>query len=135
MGHEIFLTPCWFSFNNSFKLSNFSLQTFMSNFVSLTHPRCQILDKTQTDVFTISRFMVMSLINKNCHNSRRSNDIDMKLEPVDNYVCQQIVTSPSFFQFTVDIEQSGTWILDSWSILLISSLIATFVLTHQMVRF
>ena len=135
MRHEIFLTPCWFSFNNSFKSSNFSLQTFMSNVVSLTHPSCQILDKTQTDLFTISRFMVMSLINKGCHNSRRSNDIDMKLEPVDNYACQQIITSPSFFQFTVDIEQSGTWILDSWSILLISSLLATFVLTHQMLRF
>ena len=86
------VTPCWFSFNNSetvkavnlvFEaLHKFSLETFMPNLVSLTCPSLQILDKTQTGIFLISRFLVKSLINKNSQNSRTNDDIDLKLEPV-----------------------------------------------------
>ena len=50
----------------------------MPNLVSLTCPSLQILGKTQTGVFPISR----SLIKQNCHNSRTSDDTDMKLGPV-----------------------------------------------------
>ena len=53
----------------------------MPNLVSLTLPNLPILDKIQTRVFPISRFLVKSLINKICDNSRTSNDTDMKLEP------------------------------------------------------
>ena len=53
----------------------------MPNLVSLTLPNLLILDKIQTRVFPISRFLVKSLINKICDNSRTSNDTDMKLEP------------------------------------------------------
>ena len=52
--------------------------TFVPNLVSITRPSLQILDKTQTD-FRISG---QSLIKENCHNSRTSDDIDMKLGPV-----------------------------------------------------
>ena len=38
-----------------------------------------MLGKTQTEVFPIFGFLV---INEKCHNSRTSDDIDMKLEPV-----------------------------------------------------
>ena len=54
----------------------------MPNLVSLTCPSLQILDKTQTGIFLISRFLVKSPINKNCQNSRTNDDIDLKLEPV-----------------------------------------------------
>ena len=54
----------------------------MPNMVLLTHFSLQILDKTQSGIFLISEFLLKSLINKNCHNSRTSNDIDMKLGPV-----------------------------------------------------
>ena len=47
----------------------------------LTCPRLRILGKTQTG---ISNFQIsgQSFINKNCHNSRTSHDIDMKHQPV-----------------------------------------------------
>ena len=38
------------------------------------HSSLQILDKTQAGVFSIS-----AQVNKNCHKSRTSSDIDMKL--------------------------------------------------------
>ena len=41
-------------------------------------------------------------------------------------LCQQIMMSSSFFWLMVDLEQSGTWILDPWSMILKFSLIATF---------
>ena len=54
----------------------------MPNLISLTHLNLQILHKNQTEIFIISGFLVKSLIKKNCHNSRTSNVIDMKLEPL-----------------------------------------------------
>ena len=69
----------------------------------------QILGKTQVDVFPILRFLVKSLINKNCHKSRTINDIDKKLGSVikleiwqcQNNLkmtsCRQIMTLSSFF--------------------------------------
>ena len=44
--------------------------------ISLTHPSPQILDKIEMGVFSISRFLVKSLINKSFYNSRISDDID-----------------------------------------------------------
>ena len=54
----------------------------MPNLVSVTCPSLQILDKTQARVFPLSGFLVKSLIDKIRHNSRTSNDIDMKLGPL-----------------------------------------------------
>ena len=56
---------------------NFFSETFVPNLVSLTHFSLQILGKTA--VFSFSWFLVKSLINKNCQNSRTSNDINMNL--------------------------------------------------------
>ena len=54
----------------------------MPNLVSLTRSSFQILDKHQMGVFSISGFLFKSFVNKICkHNSRSSNDIDVKLEP------------------------------------------------------
>ena len=44
--------------------------------ISLTHLSPQILDKIEMGVFSISRFLVKSLINKSFYNSRTSDDID-----------------------------------------------------------
>ena len=76
--------------------------------VSLTRLSLQILGKTQMGVFQISS---QSLIKENCHNSRNSDNIDMKFEPVTKLdqkdkktakqfggdVMSQIVTSLLFF--------------------------------------
>ena len=43
--------------------------------------------------------------------------------------CQQIVTSIPFSQFMANLEQSGSWILDAWSVKLTFSLIVTFYIT------
>ena len=54
----------------------------MSNLVSLTCVSLHILDKTQTEVISISGFLIKSLINKNCQNSKTNKDINMKLGPL-----------------------------------------------------
>ena len=46
----------------------------------LTRPTLQIVGKTQTGIFPISEFLV-NPYKENCHNSRTSNDTDMKLGP------------------------------------------------------
>ena len=90
------------------------------------------------------RISVQSLIKENCHNSRTSDDIDMKLGPVTNLdkrnkttsqkfeltSCWKIVTLLSFFQFIANLEQFGSGILDAQSAKLRFSLIATFYLTN-----
>ena len=62
-----------------------SLETSVPNLVSLSCPSLQILGKTQTEVFPISGFLGQSLMKENCHNSRTSDDIDMKLGPVTKF--------------------------------------------------
>ena len=72
------------------------------------------------------RISVQSLIKENFHNSRTSNDIDMKLGPVTKLdkrnktttitSCQLIVLSLSFFQFMVNLEVSGSRVSDVYSV-------------------
>ena len=54
----------------------------MQNLVSLTFPNLKALDKTQAGLFSVSGFLVIYLINKNCHNSTTSDDINIKLGPI-----------------------------------------------------
>ena len=82
-------------------------------------------DIEQNSDWCISDFPIsgQSLIQGNCHNSRTSDDIDMKLEPViwqekqNNFKnlrmtsCRKIVKSVLFFQLTVNLEQSKSRIL------------------------
>ena len=60
--------------------SNVLLETSVLNLVSLTRPSLQILGKTHVG---ISDFQIsgQSHIKGNCHNSRTSDDTDMKLGP------------------------------------------------------
>ena len=103
-------TPCWFPLDNSeiiqavahFSVfSNILLETFVPNLVSLTNPRSSYIGQ-----------------NSNCHNSRTSNDIGMKLGQLTKHdkkntatpkklmtSCQQIVTSLSLFRFMANLEQ------------------------------
>ena len=63
-----FIPHCWSSLNNSetvkaltlafWSISRISLETFVSNLVSLTYPSLQIFGQTQTEVFPISRLLV-----------------------------------------------------------------------------
>ena len=65
----------------------------MPNLVSIICPSLQILGKTQTGVFLISG---QSRIKENCHNSRTSDDIDMKLGPVIKLGKRNKATSKKF---------------------------------------
>ena len=118
--------------------------TLMPNLVSLTRPSLQILDKTQMGVFPVSGFLLKSLINKNGHNSRTSNDIVIKLGPVtkldkrnratskkfdDDFVLTNYNVVVFFFRFMANLEHSGTRILDAWSITFTFPLIVTLYLT------
>ena len=79
--------PCRVSLNNSETVkpwhvaafSNILLKTFLPNLLSLTCPSLHILGKIQVGIFLIPRFLVNPL--ENCHNSRTSDDIDMKPGP------------------------------------------------------
>ena len=80
---------------------------------------------------------------ENCHNSRTSNDIGIKLAPgikldkrnkttsknLTMTSCRKIVTSLSFFQFMAKLKLSGSRIPDAQSEKLRLLLIATFYLT------
>ena len=68
----------------------------MSNLVSLTCPTLQILDKSQTGLFLISGFLVKSVINKNCHNSRTINNTSMKLGPATKLEIRKTTTAKTF---------------------------------------
>ena len=46
-------------------------------------------------------------------------------------LCQQIMTSLSFFQFVTNLEQSRNRIREAWSIILSCSLMKTFYLTTE----
>ena len=52
----------------------------MQNLVN--SPQSSDIGQNLDRVFPVSGLLVKSLINKNYHNSRTSNDADMKLEPV-----------------------------------------------------
>ena len=68
----------------------------MPRLVSLTCPNLQILGKTQTVVFPVSVFLIISLKNKNSHNSRTSKDIDVKLGLVTKRDERNTTTSKYF---------------------------------------
>ena len=93
----------------------------------------------------ISDFRIsgQSLIKENCHNSRTSDDIDMKLGTVTKLdkrnkttskkstftSCRKIVTPLSFFGFLANLEQSRARIPDIESAKVMFSVIVTFCLT------
>ena len=54
----------------------------MPNLVSLTLHSLQILGKNSDERISDIRISGQSLRNENCHSSRTSNDIDMKVGPV-----------------------------------------------------
>ena len=88
------------------------------------------------------RISAQSFIKENCHNSRTGDDIDMKLGPItkfgkrnktpskkiDDDVMSETFTSLSFFWFMANLEQSGSRIVDAYSIKLIFSLKVNFYL-------
>ena len=83
------------------------------------------------------------LITENCQNSRISDDIVMKLEPVtkidernkvtsqkiDDYVISENFDFIAIFGFLVNLQQSGSWIPDTECAKVMCSVIVTFCLT------
>ena len=144
---------CWFSLNNSQKIKAETLLfcNIQYYFIRDIHAKFNISNWAQpldigpkSDV-GISDFQIsgQSLIKESFHNSRTSDDIDMKLEPVTKIdkrnkitsknltvtSCQQVLTSLLFFQFMATMEQSRSRILDAYSVKLTFSLEVTFYLT------
>ena len=82
-------------------------------------------------------------MNKNCSNSRTSNDVDIRLGPVTKLdkwkraksinltmsSCRQILTSLSFFGSLASLKQSRSRIPDAWSVRLTFLVTVTFYLT------
>ena len=113
-------------------ISNFSLETYICTRFGIPNP-LQSPDIGQNTNGGISNFLISGqcLINKNFSNSRNSSDIDIKVGPVTKLdkrneatskfkkkkkklkmiLCQQIVTSLSFFQFIANLDQSRNRIL------------------------
>ena len=90
-------------------------------------PKSPDIGQNSDGVFPISRISGQSLIKGNYNNSRTSHDIDMKLGPVTKLdkrnkttlkkfaydIMLENLTSLPFFQFTDNLEQSGSRILDT----------------------
>ena len=129
--------PCWFSLNKSETVKAVALafcsiqwhfiRDIRAKFCVPTLP--QSPDIGQNSDGSISNFRIsgQSLIKENCHNSRTSHDIDMKLGPVTKLErsnkttskkltmtsWQQFETSLQIFLFMANLEQSRSWIKDA----------------------
>ena len=69
---------------------------FVPNSVSLTCPGLQIFDKNPDGCISDFHISGQSLIKRNCHNSRTSADLDMKLRPVTKINKRNKSTSKKF---------------------------------------
>ena len=118
---------CWFFLNNSETINPITLAFYniYSYFIrdilvkSGISNLCQSPNVGQKSDGSVPNFRISSesSIKENCQNSRTIGDIDMKLVPVRNETtskkftmtsCCQIVTALTFFQFMVNLEQSGS---------------------------
>lgn len=54
----------------------------MLNLVSINSPNIWIFFKIQTEVLSVSEFLVKSFMNINCYKSKTSHDIDLKPGPL-----------------------------------------------------
>ena len=150
------VTTYWFSLNNSETVKAVTLavcsipehliRNILAKFgipYSLQSPDIrQNLDRGISD-FQISG---ESLKKENCHDSRTSDDIDMKPRPVTKLnkgnktmskknltmtSCWKIVTSVPISQFLANLKQAGSRISNADSVKLMFSLVVVFYLTKQ----
>ena len=127
----------WFSLNNSetIKAVTLAFCSIQQHFIRDIRDKFGIPNSPQSPDIgqnsgrSISNFRIslQSFIKENCHKSRISDDIDMKLGPVsklkkrnktssktfDQVSCRQTITSLSFFWFLANLGQSKCWILDT----------------------
>ena len=131
--------PCWVFLKNletvkSVALAFCSIQSF---FIRDIHAKFGIPnspespDVGQSSGRGISNFWISGqpLLNKNCDNSRTTNDIDMRIGLVSKL--DRGNTTTSKHQFMANMEQSKSWILKAWSVILTFLLIVTFNLTKN----
>ena len=148
---EQFYSPWWFSFNNSNGKScnpGILQRSIWQHFIRDVRAKFGIPNSPQSPDIRqnsdggISEFRIsrQSLIKGNCHNSRASDDIDMKLGTVTKIDKRnkttlkkltmtsfwKTVTSLPYFQFTANLEQSGGRITDAQFVKGVCSLIVTF---------
>ena len=152
--------PCWFSLNNSEKVKAVTLAFWskQQNFNRDVRAKFGIPNLTQSPDTgqnsdgDISNFQISGqfLIKGNCHYSRASDDIEMKLGPVTKLdkrnkkkkhqknltmtSCGKIVTSLPFLQFKANLEKSRSQIPNAQSVKLIFSLMVPFYLNKTEIR-
>ena len=121
--------PCWFSLINKFRIP----------YSSQSPDIRQNSDKGVSDFRISGQFFIC----ENCHNSRTSHDIDMKVGPVTKFDNRNRATSKNFeddvmstnrdaivfLLFMVNLQSSGSRFQDAWSIKFRYSLRVTFFLT------
>ena len=150
---DLLLVYSYFSLNNSetVKFVTLAFCNIQWHFIIDIHAKCGIPNSPkspnigQNSEGGICDFRIsdQSLIKENCYNSRTSDDIDIKPGSVTKLdrrnkiiskffkmtSCWKIITSFSFFQYTANLDQSGSRIPNAWSVKLTSSLAVTFYLT------
>ena len=78
---------------NFASFSNILLEIFVPNLVSITRPSLSDIGKNSDGGTSNFRISGQSLIKENCHNSRTSDDIDLKLGPVTKRDKRNKITS------------------------------------------
>ena len=135
--------PIWFSLNNS-KTVKAVIGDIRAQFGIHNLPQSSDIGQTSDRGISDFRISAQSLMKENCHSSRTSDEIDMKLgkatkldkrnkttsKKIDDDVCWKIVTSSSFFGFLANLQQSGGRIPDTESGKLMFSVIVTYCLTN-----
>ena len=130
-------SPCWYSLNNSetVKAVTLAFCSIQQHFIKGVRAKFGIpnslrsLDTGQESDGGISDFWIsgQSLIKGNCHNSRISHDIDMNLwtvtkldkrnktasKKIDDHLILENCYFIAIFQFTTNLEQSGSRIPDA----------------------
>ena len=90
-------TPCWFSINNSetVKATKFRIP-IRAKFGILNLPQSPGIGQNSDGDISDIRISGQSLLRENYHNSRTSDDIDMKLGPVTKLDKRNKTTSKNF---------------------------------------
>ena len=102
----VIFPPCWFSFTNSetvkavtpafCSIQLYFIRDISVNFGIPNSPQCPDIGQNAHRCISGFRISGQSLIEVNCHNSRTSDDIDMKPGPVTKLSKRSKATSKKF---------------------------------------
>ena len=152
-GSVVLPLPSWSSLNNSQMVKAVTVEfcSIQQQSIRYIHSKFGIHNSSQSPAIgknsdkSISNFRIsgQSLIKENCHNSRTSDNVEMKLRPVTKLdrrnkttskkmmmtSCQKIVMSLLVFRYLANLEQSRGLLPDTQSTKVLFSVLVTFCLT------